>query len=42
MRFGRYNPVAEYVPGKLLLVSDGLFRNPMQQTHGSTEKDVYK
>ena len=40
MRLRRYNPVAEYIPGKLLLVSDALSRNPMLQTHSTTEEDV--
>ena len=34
------DPVAEYIPGKLLLVSDAQFRNPMLQTHDTTEEDV--
>ena len=40
MRLRRYNPVAEYIPWKLLLVSDALSRNPMQQTHNTIEEDV--
>ena len=38
MGLRRYNPVAEYTPGKHELVLDALFRNPMQQTHGNTEE----
>ena len=40
MRLRRYNPVTEYIPEELFLVSDALFRNPMQQTHSTTEEDV--
>ena len=36
----RYNPIAEYIPGKLLLISDALSRNPVQQIHSITEEDV--
>ena len=40
IRLRRYNPIAEYISGKLLLVPDALSRNPMQQTHSTTEEDV--
>ena len=40
MELRRYNPVAKYILGKVLLVSDALSRNPMQQTHSTTEEDV--
>ena len=40
MRLRRKNAVAEYISRKLLLVLDALSRNPMQQTHSTTEEDV--
>lgn len=40
MRLRKYNPIAEYVPGKLLLVSDALSRSPTEKAESTTEKDV--
>ena len=40
MSLRRHNLVGKYISGKLLLVSDALSRNPMQQTHSTTEEDV--
>ena len=40
MRHRRYNTVAEYIPGNLLLVPDALFSNPMYQTNCTTKEDI--
>ena len=37
MRLRRYNPVAEYIFRKLLLVSDAQSRNPIAQSAGAVE-----
>ncbi|XP_060064760.1 uncharacterized protein K02A2.6-like [Ylistrum balloti] len=40
MRLRRFNPVAEHVPGKLLVVPDTLSRNPMKTQNDSRETAI--
>jgi len=40
MRLMRFNPTAEYVPGKTLVIADALSRSPMGQDSNDTHTDV--
>ena len=42
MRFMRFNSIAEYAPGKTLIVTDTLPRSPLTSTCTETEKDTTK